>query len=260
MTNEELIYYIQNGQDEYIPQLWEQVSRFISMKAGKVLEHFPTHMQDLRDDMINEAYFSMLDAVQGFDPEKGGFLTYLDYHIKNAFTKVLTGRSKRQQRDPLNSAASLDSLVDGTEDLTLADMIVDDIAEAYYRRIEDDDFWLSVNRLLDEAIGRIRDNKGRDLVRHMFYNGCNIKEASKALYGDVPVPYENYRKALKQLSDYLKYSTVRGKIEAAGLDDYIYGWGVGAWKNHRFTSAVEHVAIRHVDKQLRREDIADIIK
>lgn len=260
MTNEELIYHIQNGQDEYIPQLWEQVSRFINMKAGKALEHFPEHMKDLRGDMVDEAYFSMLEAVQGFDSEKSGFLSYLDYHIRNAFAEVLTGRSRRQQRDPLNSAVSLESLVDGTEDLTLADMIVDDTAEAYYRRIEDADFWLSVNGLINEAIGHIRDDKGRDLVRYMFYNGCNIKEASKALYGDVPVPYEHYRKALGQLRDYLNYSTVRGKIEAAGLDDYIYGWGVGAWKNHRFTSAVEHAAIRRADRQMRREDMADIIK
>ena len=260
MTNEELIYHIQNGQDEYIPQLWEQVSRFINMKAGKALERFPEHMRDLQGDMVDEAYFSMLEAVQGFDPERGSFLTYLDYHTRNAFAKVLTGRSRRQQRDPLNSAVSLEELVDGTEDLRLEDMIIDDTAEAYYRRIEDADFWLSVNGLINEAIGHIRDDKGRDLVRYMFYNGCNIKEASKALYGDVPVPYENYRKALKQLRDYLKYSTVKKKMKLVGLDDYVRGWGVRKWKEHIFTSSVELTAIRHIDKQMRREDMADIIR
>ena len=94
----------------------------------------------------------------------------------------------------------------------------------------------------------------------MFYNGCNIKEASKALYGAVPVPYEHYRRAIRQLRDYLRYSTVKKKMKAMGLDDYVRGWGVRKWKEHKFTSSVELTAIRHIDKQLRREDIADIIK
>lgn len=261
MTNEELAMKIKEGHGEYLGVLWAQVADFINMQAGKYLDNFPAHYRDLQGDMVSQAYFYYLGAFEGFDPKKGSFLTWLSYFLKSAFTDVIYyGRSRRQKADPLNSAVSLESLVDGAEDLRLEDMIIDDTAEAYYRRIEDADFWLSVNGLINEAIGHIRDDKGRDLVRYMFYNGCNIKEASKALYGAVPVPYEHYRRALRQLRDYLRYSTVKKKMKAMGLDDYVRGWGVRKWKEHKFTSSVELTAIRHIDKQLRREDIADIIK
>ena len=234
---------------------------FINMQAGKYLDNFPAHYRDLQGDMLSQAYFYFLGSFEGFDPEKGKYLTWLSFFLKSAFSDVIYyGRSRRQKADPLNVAISFDSPVDGTEDLRLEDMIVDDTAEAYYRRIEDADFWLSVNGLINTAIGHIRDDKGRDLVRYMFYNGCNIKEASKALYGNVSVPYDHYKRALRQLKDYLRRSTVKKEMEAIGLDDYVRGWGVRKWKEHKFTSSVELVAVRHIDKQMRREDIADIIK
>ena len=74
------------------------------------------------------------------------------------------------------------------------------------------------------------------------------------------VPYDHYKRALRQLKDYLRRSTVKKEMEAIGLDDYVRGWGVRKWKEHKFTSSVELVAVRHIDKQMRREDIADIIK
>ncbi|MFQ7101477.1 MAG: hypothetical protein ACLRQA_00395 [Anaerovoracaceae bacterium] len=259
-TVEELALKVQQGEKEYMPQLWESVNRFISMQARRTLNGYPDHYKELLPDMVNEAYFALLKAVQDFEAGKGMFLTYLGYHIKNAFTTVLyCGRGIRHKNDPLNTASSLDEPLKDSEELTLVDMLIDDTAEAYYRRIEDNDFWLSVNELLNEAIGHIRDNKGREIVRYMFDNECTIKEASRVLFGDANVPYENYSRALYQMQSYLSYSTVKGKMRATGLDDYIYGWGAGAWKNHSFTSSVEYMAIKHVDEQMKRDDIAEMI-
>ena len=93
----------------------------------------------------------------------------------------------------------------------------------------------------------------------MFHNGCSIKAASKALYGDVPVPYANYRRALWQMESYLNYASIKARVKAVGLDDYIYGWGVGGWKNHRFTSSTEHAAIKHVEAEMKFKDIMEMI-
>ena len=243
---------------EHIPQLWEQVSRFIDMQAGKHLDSFPEHYRVLRGDMVNEAYFAFVEAVDSYNPEKGKFTTWLSWHIRNAFaTVIMGGRSKREQNGPLNAAVSLDTPISDTEDITLADTLLDETSEVYYRRLEDMDFWRSVNIFIDEAIGHIKNEKGREIVRYMFNNNCNIGTASRVLYGDKFVPYEHYRTAIKQLRQYMKYSIVKKQMADIGLDDYVYGWGTRAWKNHRFTSAVELVAIKLADRDLLYNDIRD---
>ena len=55
MTNEELCTQIQNGHDEYIPELWDQVSDFIAWRAHKYLTEYPEYKQQLKDDMINQS-------------------------------------------------------------------------------------------------------------------------------------------------------------------------------------------------------------
>lgn len=260
MSNEELAVKIQGGKSEYIPLLWSQVSRFINMQAGKYLDSFPEHYRQLQGDMINEAYFYFLEAVECYDPEKGKFTTWLSWHIRNAFTTVIMGgRSKREQSEPLNAAVSLDTPISDTEDITLADTLLDETSEAYYRRLEDMDFWQSVNIFIDEAIGHVKNKKGREIVRYMFDNNCNIRAASQALYGDIPVQYECYRAAIREMQRYVKYSSAKKRMADMGLDDYVYGWGVGAWKNHRFTSAVEWSAIKKIDRERELADIAAVI-
>lgn len=260
MTNEELAMLAQGGKTECIPQLWGQVEGFINMQAGKCLDGFPRHMRWYRGDMVNEAYPYFLKAVETFDPGKGAFTTWLSWHVRRAFMAVLMGGTGRRRReDPLNAAASLDAPVKDAEGLTLGETLIDTGAEAYYRRAEDADFWRSVNELLGEAIGHIRDDKGRELVRYMFNNGATIGAASKALYGGGHAPYEHYRKAIRQLRHYMNYSTVRKRMEASGLDDYVRGWGVRAWKSHGFTSSVEHMAVKRIDGEMTRADMEEVL-
>ena len=67
MTNEELCTQIQNGHDEYIPELWDQVSDFIAWRAHKYLmSSTPEHKQQLKDDMINQSYFHFLKAIETY--------------------------------------------------------------------------------------------------------------------------------------------------------------------------------------------------
>ena len=54
-------------------------------------------------------------------------------------------------------------------------------------------------------------------------------------------------------------SAVKKEMQLIGLDDYVYGWGVGAWKNHLFTSSVEYEAIRRIDKERKYKDIRAVL-
>ena len=259
MSNEELAIKIQSGHTEYIPKLWEQIAAFVEWRAKKYLAEYPPHYQDLKDDLVNEGYFAMLRAAEDYDDNKGAFLTYLSYHLRTCFRSVIfSGRGKRHEADPLNRAISLDVPIEDADDLTLADMIIDDEAEAYYRHIEDIDFWESVNRFLYEAIDHIKDEKGRAIVRYMYENGGTKKEAAEKLYPGQGRLDGCIRNAIAELWRYMGRSAVKREMQLIGLDDYVYGWGVGAWKNHLFTSSVEWAAIRHVDAERESQDVKDI--
>lgn len=217
MTNEELATKVQQGDTELIPLLWEQVSRFIDMQAGKYLDSFPDHYRVLRGDMVNESYAHFLTAIEKYDPERGSFLTCLGWYIRSAFEAVAySGRGGRQKNDPLNQAVSLDTPIDDTEDLTLTDMLIDETAEEPYRELEDLALWRSVRKLLYEAVEHAADKVGSSLVQYMFDNGCKLGVASKALYGDKPVPYERYRKAMRQIRSYMGYSQVKKQVKRHG--------------------------------------------
>lgn len=255
MTNEELALKIQSGCDEYIPELWERIAAFVEWRAKKYLAEYPPHYQDLKEDLINEGYFAMLEAVKGYDEDKGAFLTYLSYHLRSCFRSVIfSGRGKRHEADPLNRAISLDVPIEDADDLTLADMIIDDEAEAYYRNIEDVDFWESVNHFLYKAIDKIQNEKGRAIICYMYENGGTKKEAAEKLYpGQGRLDGQIYN-AIVELRRYMGRSAVKKEMQLIGLDDYIYGWGVGAWKRHLFTSSVEWAAIRRVDAERESQD------
>lgn len=262
MRNEELVLLIQEGKSEYIPQLWEQVYKFISMRADRYLCYYPDNYASLKEDMINESYFQFLKAVDHYDQSQGSFINFLSYYLNNAFKVALIGgRTGRAQRDPLNNYIGFDAPVTDAEDLTIADTLPDEASEAYYRRLEDEDFWGSVSKLLGDVISQVKDETGRELVWYMYSHNCSIKEASQALYGADPVTYEHYRKALKEIRMLMKYSAVKKRVELIGLDDYISytGTGLNAYKNRCFTSSVEAAAVKRVDADLKISDIMQIL-
>ena len=114
LTNEELVSLIRQGDDGYLPQLWDQVRRFIAKQAGAfMLRYTNAHGYanfDI-DDLIDEAYFGMLKAVKRYDPEKGKFLTLLGLYIKTSFASV----AGAQKRDAADYAKSLDAALAADE-------------------------------------------------------------------------------------------------------------------------------------------------
>lgn len=250
MTNEELCTQIQNGHDEYIPQLWDQVKDFISWRADRYLLTFPDHMQQLKDDMINQSYFYFLKAIDSFDPERSRFVNHLAWHIRNAFTEVLKGgRSERLKQDPANTAESIDTPISGTEDLFLRDMLIDEKSESNYRHIEDVAFWDNVGAFLVDCLGEVQDRTGAEIIKHLYIHGGTLRAAIQALdVGEYETARAHYKKAMKQLKNRMRYAINKERVRAIGLDDYIYTWGVQGWKNRVFTSSTEHSAIKRIEK------------
>lgn len=78
MTNEELARLIKQGNNDLMLELYEQNRRFIFA----LIKHIGIQ-PDNYDDAMQDAYFGLHTAVQGYDESKGyKFLTYAKYHIQ----------------------------------------------------------------------------------------------------------------------------------------------------------------------------------
>lgn len=90
MTNEELVTLIKSGIDpeENMTTLYNQVRAFIYKIALRYRN------QGELDDLLQEGFLSLYDAINGYDPETGyKFLTYAKFWIVQGIKKYITSNS-----------------------------------------------------------------------------------------------------------------------------------------------------------------------
>jgi RNA polymerase sporulation-specific sigma factor len=142
MTNEELAILIRQGRQEYIPQLYQQIEKFLRSKANsfyrKYLDRCSKSGVELCD-LIQEGYFAMLDAIKWYKPEtEYKFLTFLDYPILNHFNALAGLRTAGGRNEPLNNCTSLDEPVrEDMEDVSLGDAVQDENSQIPFEEFEE---------------------------------------------------------------------------------------------------------------------------
>lgn len=243
-NNEQLVKLIQEGNDDLIPVLWEQVERFIHLRAN--LKAKEMDKEELTEDLYHEGFFALIKAIKGFNPSSGAsFIHYLSFHLKNSFNTALGLRGTRKQNDPLHNAISFDIPLNAEEDTTLKDLIVDPGSEEPLRSIEDTDYYRNIESILSKAITAIPNKDENRLLRYMFDNGfgtITVSYAGKVL--GLNNPQSKYRNALKYLRTYLTlYVDVKKELLLAGLDVTCYGSSVHSYRRS-FTSSVEKVVLK----------------
>lgn len=83
MTNEELVKEVRGGKPEFMAELYKQNRRFIF-----ALVKYIGIQADKYEDAMQDAYFGLYEAVQGYDESKGyKFLTYAKYHLQTAIQR-----------------------------------------------------------------------------------------------------------------------------------------------------------------------------
>lgn len=106
MTNEQLAWNVQNGNRAALTELWGAVRPLLLSMAWKFYqkqgkERCSSHGVTL-EDLQQEAFFALYDAVQAYKPEKGYQLTtYLHYATENRFRACMGIQDKA---DALNHA------------------------------------------------------------------------------------------------------------------------------------------------------------
>lgn len=71
MTNEELAAKIQQGERELIPELWNQVEKFVSQQAGICARKLEGFGGATEEDMYQSGFLALVDAVDSFNPKEG---------------------------------------------------------------------------------------------------------------------------------------------------------------------------------------------
>ena len=242
MSNEELAERIRGGDESLIPQLWDQVERFVSMQARhylRAVEERGTTPVFEADDLVQEAYFAMLRAVDYFDAGRGGFLGILELCCKTAFAEVAGYRRSKQRSDALSKSISGDVPLVEDGDLTLIDTIpadglaVEDAATAamYQQQLHD---------ALDHALSDLTTRQEM-ILRRRYYQG----ETQEAIASDLDCTGANVgdqeRAALRRLYDARVLNGLGEFLETH--TNYYAHTGPSHFK-HTGASAVETIAIR----------------
>jgi len=240
MTNEELAVLIQQGDDGLLPQLWEQIRRFVAMKAGKYFDKLENKHGCEKDDLIQSGYLAMISALKYYKPESGyKFLTFLDYTLKNAFRDALGIKSSK--RDWLDYAASLDMPLNEDGDITLLDSIGDltpnkaDIGELVC-----EDVWnQELRAALDEAMTVLSKSQHEVLTMH-YYFGLSLDKIADIRQCSRQNVYQQHDVALERIH-YSKYREVLAEfLPYRAYEKSMYRHtGYGFWKDNGFTSSQE---------------------
>lgn len=177
MTNEELVALIQAGERDRLPELWDQVERFVARQANRLLiamgDSAAAHGLEF-DDLYNSGYIALARAVELYDPEPGmQFIGLLALCLKTAFAE--TGGWRTSKRDPLTKSTSLDAPINvGDEEAdALGDFIPDPAAAQAFQNVEERLYQEQLHAALERALGTLEADE-ESTAR--YYQGRTLEE------------------------------------------------------------------------------------
>lgn len=257
MSNEELVQAIQAGERNRIPELWEQVERFVRQQANRIVNLLGGRCGVEFDDLYQSGYLAMVQAVDSYKPEKeNSFIGWLAFYLKTAFAEAAGYRTKTG--NALNKAVSIYSPLD--EDTALIDTIADttDRIEAVENRI----YLEQLHNVLEEAISTLPAETGT--VIHAYYlGGCNIPDIAERNGVECRTVRQRKETGLRQLRQMKRTSSVGKRLYSFVEARTPYYFHVGAERfNITRTSAVEEaVFIREkLLRDLQDPKKADIVQ
>lgn len=182
MTNEELAKAARQGNQGALPQLWEATRALLFAFAWKFYTRQGKDRCAQRgvtlEDLQQEAFFALCDAVGAFDEGKGFlFTTYLSRATENRFRACMGIRGKR---DPLNAADRLERPLPGEEERQQGDTIPDEQAQAALEAVDDAAQQEQLQAVLGEALEALPAPQG-NVLRLRFACRKTRPETAQAL-------------------------------------------------------------------------------
>ena len=182
MTNEQLTLDVQDGNRAALTELWGAVRPLLFSLAWKFYirqgkQRCSSHGVTL-EDLQQETFFALCDAVQAYKPEKGYQLTtYLHYATENRFKACMGIQGKA---DALNHADRLERPLPGEEERQQGDTIPDEQAQAALEAVDDAAQQEQLQAVLGEALEALPAPQG-DVLRLRFACRKTRPETAQAL-------------------------------------------------------------------------------
>ena len=215
MTNEELAERIQTGEKQLCSQLWAQVKRFVYMQAAR----YGARTSGIcrcsgveLDDLEQEAYLAMLDAVKAYDSQSGFlFTTYLHRHLLNHWRSLLGLRTVKGKNNPLNLSIRLESPIGAQEDenITVGDMIPDSGAEQALESAIDGIYRQQLHDVLECCITSLPERKS-DTIRGRYYRGETLKQIANRWGVSISSIKDLEKNSLRDLKRGQNYQRLKG--------------------------------------------------
>ena len=178
MTTDEIAAAVQAGQADIL-ELWDAVRYFAKKQAGRWLRAWDGRGGVVLDDLLQVSVLAILDALGNWKPDGGSFIGWYAMRLKTAFAAVYGQRTEKQRRDPLQSAISLETpLEDSNEELTVADTVPDPAAELAFDEVSEADMAQRLHNALEKALDALPEPQKTAIVQR-YYMG--EKADNKAL-------------------------------------------------------------------------------
>lgn len=188
MSNEELAAEIKAGRTELYTDLWEQVQRFVIIKARQcyIVTNGAGGVEV--EDLVQSGFFALVSAVRYFDSSKGvSFLSVLSNTLKTAFSTA--GGYRTSKRNPLDVCCSLDMPLDSDdpEGDTLLDLMAD---PKDYISAQEEKMWRDDLRVvLEDALVSLPPEQ-KETIYRLF---C-AQETRSSIAASIMKPPETVRK------------------------------------------------------------------
>lgn len=201
MSNEELVALIQAGERDRLPELWEQVEKYVKMRADKRARTLKGFGGVIAEDLYQSGYIAFVAAVSSYDQEIGGpFRCWLEVYLKKFFAEAGFYHTKKRALDPIHRAESIDTPIDEGEygPITLSNITPDDHATQAFYDVEDRIWLEQLRAALDAALEELPNDQA-EVLRHSYYIGQTPAKAAAALGISVATSYRRKEKALHAL-------------------------------------------------------------
>lgn len=156
----------------------------------KIVRQYPTTKCVDTDDLLQCAWFALLEAVRDFEPERGTFSTILVWRIRQSCLVALGRRRKH-----VDESVSLDTpLTDHADATTLGEMLEDDSLRTAVDTLEEKDF----KRDIAEAVARLRSDE-RSVIQALYYDRMTLQQTAARLATSITRVRQRETHALKTL-------------------------------------------------------------
>ena len=147
-----------------IDDLWEAVRRFAVQQAHRWCRAFDGNGCLEADDLVQAAFISLVEALQGWNSEKCSFLTHYGYSLKTGFAEACGVRTERARRDPIHFAIPLDEPLGEDNDAILSDIIPDPDVD-----VEGECAALDCRAAVTAALSQLPENERTAMISEFWY-------------------------------------------------------------------------------------------